>query len=276
MFIDLSNYNTVTNYKAVASKVDACIIRAGYRGYKYGNIVKDAMFERHVKGCKNNNIPFGLYFMSQAINNAEAIEEADYVCKLAKDTGARLPIFIDSEWSNKKKDGRADGLSKSARTTITVTFCNRVRENGLVAGVYASTSWFISHLDVSKLMSYKIWCAQYNTKCTATHRVDAWQFTSRGTLDGITGYVDMSVDYSMGVTVCNPYPVPTRILKNKLIKMRGDDVKFVQYEVGAKIDGIYGAETEEKVKNYQLVHALKIDGIAGEQTVGEMLKGKNY
>lgn len=46
----------------------------------------------------------------------------------------------------------------------------------------------------------------------------------------------------------------------------GNIVKMVQAVVGAKIDGIFGNDTETKIKIWQEKHKLAIDGIVGSKT----------
>jgi hypothetical protein len=43
-------------------------------------------------------------------------------------------------------------------------------------------------------------------------------------------------------------------------------VRYIQYRLGARIDGIWGAETNFKVKAFQRDNKLKIDGWVGENT----------
>ncbi|PXV85924.1 glycosyl hydrolase family 25, partial [Lachnotalea glycerini] len=87
-------------------------------------------------------------------------------------------------------------LNKVQRTAICKAFCNRIEELGYQSGVYASTSWFKSNLDVSQLLDYYVWVAQYASTCTATHRTDMWQYTSKGSMAGISGNVDISHCYT--------------------------------------------------------------------------------
>ena len=146
--IDLSKYNVVADLGAVANSVDGVIIRAGYRGYGSGKVVQDAKFVEFAQACKEKGIPFGIYFMSQAITVAEAEEEAQFAVTFAEQYGASLPLFIDSEdGDGTAKVVRADGLSKEDRTAIVKAFCERVSAFGREAGVYASESWFKSNLD---------------------------------------------------------------------------------------------------------------------------------
>jgi TP901 family phage tail tape measure protein len=50
----------------------------------------------------------------------------------------------------------------------------------------------------------------------------------------------------------------------------GDMVRKIQKIIGAKVDGIFGAETERKLKEWQKKHGLKADGIAGYNTLVKM------
>lgn len=49
---------------------------------------------------------------------------------------------------------------------------------------------------------------------------------------------------------------------------KGDAVKRVQKAVGAKVDGIFGTETERAVKDFQRKRGLAVDGVVGTRTWG--------
>ena len=192
--IDVSKYQRSINWQKVKNAgINFVIIRCGYRGYGSGVLVQDPMFASHITGAKGAGLRVGIYFFSQAITEAEAVEEASMAVKLANQYGINMPIAIDSEYAAGGR-GRADGLSKSARTRITVAFCNTVASAGYKPMVYASKSWFSSHLDVSQFpSSYRIWVAHYAEKCGYTGRYDIWQNTSKGSVDGVKGNVDMNI-----------------------------------------------------------------------------------
>lgn len=268
MYIDLSKYNRVTDWRAVANNVEGAILRVGYRGYGSGKIILDSMFETYAKECYNHNIPFGLYFMSQAITVMEAIEEADFATTYAERYNATLPIFIDSEdGDGTAKVVRADGLSKELRTDICNFFCKTIQNSRRKAGIYASTSWFKDKLDVSKLDKYLLWVAQYGPECKAKHRVDMWQYTSSGAIKGITGKVDCSVLY--GFPANNTAHIQTTLKKGS----KGLSVKALQerlnyvLHIGLVCDGIYGANTEAAVKQFQQNIQINVDGEAGPLTL---------
>lgn len=191
--IDVSKYQSGIDWNKVKNAgINFVMIRCGYRGYGSGVLVEDPMFASHIKGAKAAGLRVGVYFFSQAVDEAEAIEEASMAVKLANKYGINMPIAIDSEYAAGGA-GRADGLSKSARTAVTRAFCNTVKSAGHTPMVYASKSWFGSHLDASQLSSYRIWVAHYADKCGYTGTYHIWQNTSKGKVDGVPGYVDMNI-----------------------------------------------------------------------------------
>ena len=200
--IDLSKYNTVTDWSAVAQNVSGVIIRCGYRGYVVGVISEDNKFRMYAEQCKAAGVSFGVYFMSQAITEDEAREEADYAVGMATAYGATLPIFIDSEdGDGTARDVRADGLSQDQRTAVVKAFCEQVRSHGLQAGVYASESWFKTRLHYEMVKGYLIWAAKYGVNDGTAHdqpaleKVDMWQYSSRGNVPGVVGSVDVNECY---------------------------------------------------------------------------------
>ncbi len=192
--IDVSKYQRNINWQKVKNAgINFVIIRCGYRGYGSGVLVQDPMFASHITGAKAAGLRVGIYFFSQAISEAEAVEEASMAVKLANQYGINMPIAIDSEYAAGGA-GRADGLSKSERTKITIAFCNTVANAGYKPMVYASKNWFSEHLSVSQFpSSYRIWVAHYAATCGYTGRYDIWQNTSKGSVDGVSGNVDMNI-----------------------------------------------------------------------------------
>ncbi len=191
--IDVSKYQTGINWTKVKNAgINFVMIRCGYRGYGSGVLVEDPMFKSHIQGAKGAGLRVGVYFFSQAINEAEAVEEASMAVTLANKYGINMPIAIDSEYAN-NGSGRADKLTKSERTTITKAFCNTVKSAGHTPMVYASKSWFQDHLNVSQLSGYRIWVAHYADKCGYKGTYHIWQNTDKGKVDGVPGYVDMNI-----------------------------------------------------------------------------------
>jgi hypothetical protein len=98
-------------------------------------------------------------------------------------------------------NGRADKISKSNRTAAAVAFCKQIQAKGLLAGVYASESWFTNYLDFSQIKTYSIWVAKYGTNTgkaqikPTTSVYDGWQFSSSYKISAISTNVDVSYFY---------------------------------------------------------------------------------
>jgi len=193
--IDVSKWNGNINWTAVKNAgVKYVIIRVGYRGSTQGSLIEDPMFRTNIQGAKAAGLKVGLYFFTQAVTEAEAVEEASMCVNLAKTFGGvSYPIFIDTESAGGK--GRADGLSKSQRTAVCRAFCQTVQNSGYTAGVYASKSWFTNKVDYNQLNGYRIWLAQYYSKATLAGRYDLWQYTDKGSIAGVSGNVDLNMSY---------------------------------------------------------------------------------
>lgn len=91
---------------------------------------------------------------------------------------------------------------------------------------------------------------------------------------GIVNYSGEGTAVSNTSNPGSPYPIPTGILRSG---SRGDSVKWVQkfandvMGAGISVDGIYGSQTVNAVKNFQRQNGLSADGIVGTQTVAKML-----
>ncbi|MDY3109127.1 MAG: GH25 family lysozyme [Lachnospiraceae bacterium] len=194
MGIDVSKWNGNIDWAAVRnSGVSYVIIRCGYRGSTGGSLIEDPTYRKNIKGAKAAGLQVGVYFFTQAINEVEAVEEASMVLNLISGQGVTLPVYLDVEASG----GRADGIGKDMRTRVCKAFCQTIQNSGYKAGVYANKTWFTSYINTASLTNYKIWLAQYAATPTYTAtRYDMWQYSSKGSVAGISGNVDMNIRYN--------------------------------------------------------------------------------
>lgn len=192
--IDVSSHQGNIDWSSVkAAGINFAIIRVGYRGSKSGVLVEDSCFKKNIKGATAAGINVGVYFFTQAVTEAEAVEEASMALSLCSGYNLTYPIFVDTE--NGSGGARANGLDKAARTACVSAFCKTVANGGRKAGVYASKSWYNNKIDASAFSSYFIWVAQYNTTCTYKGKYNMWQYSSKGSVPGIKGNVDVNIAY---------------------------------------------------------------------------------
>ena len=196
--IDVSKYQSGLDWNKIKkSGVSFVIIRIGYRGYgAAGNLVKDPMFEEHFTNARNAGLKVGVYFFTQAVNEAEAQEEADGCNWALNGRMLDYPIFYDTEASTAPRGtGRADGLGVEDRTKCAIAFCERVKELGYKPGVYASTTWYRKRVNYNTLRSrYTIWNAHYGVSSSPIG-CDLWQGTEKARINGYSGELDANISY---------------------------------------------------------------------------------
>ena len=192
MGIDISKHNGNIDWNAVKnSGVQYVILRCGYRGSASGVLVEDQKFKSNIQGATAAGLKVGIYFFSQAVNEVEAVEEASMTLSLIKKYRITYPVYIDVESAN----GRADGISKEARTSVINAFCQTIRNSGYTPGLYANKNWLTEKINTGALGGCKIWLAQYVAAPTYGGRYEMWQYSSRGAIAGIKGNVDLNVSY---------------------------------------------------------------------------------
>lgn len=192
MGIDISKHNGNIDWNAVKnSGVQYVILRCGYRGSASGVLVEDQKFKSNIQGATAAGLKVGIYFFSQAVNEVEAVEEASMTLSLIKNYRITYPVYIDVESAN----GRADGISKAARTSVINAFCQTIRNSGYTPGLYANKNWLTEKINTGALGGCRIWLAQYVAAPTYAGRYEMWQYSSRGSIAGIKGNVDLNVSY---------------------------------------------------------------------------------
>ena len=194
--IDVSAYQGVIDWNKVRqSGISFAIIRCGFRAYGSGQLSYDSYFDQNVRGAQAAGIKVGAYFYSAAVNVAEAREEANFALSKIRGYSMQLPVFIDME---SPADGRAIGISVQTRTDVVKAFCSTVQAAGYKAGVYANKTWFNSYMNTPELTQYTIWLAHWVNASRSDYsrtRHDIWQYTSSGSVPGISGRVDMNISY---------------------------------------------------------------------------------
>ena len=190
--VDISQFKVVTDWDALKASTDAVILRMGYSYSrpKDLHICVDQKYPEYRRQCEARGIPFGLYYFTDAITPEEAVKEADFVaweCRNIKQF--ILPVFCDTEWID--GNGRADKLSKEQRTACVKAFCARLQAWGIPAGIYASDTWLTNNLDMSQL-PFSVWVAAWGVEQPRYHDYVLWQFTSKGSVPGVEGNVDLS------------------------------------------------------------------------------------
>lgn len=240
--IDVSEHNGVIDWKKVSKNIEFCFLRAGY-----GNNNIDKRFIKNAKDCKKNNIPFGLYWFSYALNEKEAIQEAEYACNLADDYGADLGIAFDWEYdsdSYAKKKGVA--ITNEKRVKMADVFLKTIKARGYRPILYANPDYIHNKGFVKLINVYDLWLAQWGTnkpglKCLF------WQTSSQGSVNGINTNVDVNIAFEDDVTSSKDFTTILVSVKNKYLAIANDIIA-----------GKYGVNEERKNKLKELGYDYEV------------------
>ena len=181
--IDVSKHQGNIDFQAVKNAgVYAVIIRAGY-----GRMAsqKDTMFEANYAAAKAAGLHIGAYWYSYADSVAAAAKEAAACLSCIQGKQFDFPVYYDLE------EGSTAALGKAVCTQIAQTFCNAIEDAGYWAGIYANTNWWQNYLDHATLWPrYTVWLADYRQAYNTTLGRDMHQYSSKGSVAGISGNVD--------------------------------------------------------------------------------------
>lgn len=283
--IDVSSYQGKIDWKkAKESGVDGAILKIIRKDLK-----PDTQFENNWNGCKNANLPvIGVYNYSYATTVAKAKKDAETVVKTLGNR--KTKVWLDVEDSCQTKLGRTliDIINEYGKV---------ITSHSLEFGVYTGKDFYNSYIKKYGGVSHSLWIARYginNGLVNAKYQpqfnnMDGWQYTSKAKVNGISGFVDMSlwyrevthfaVDAKASNPHFNPYDEPSVLLYRKTPMMRGNEVRWLQYELihhkvlvdkngkgQSNIDGVFGDDTLAAVKAFQKKSGIKEDGIVGVVT----------
>ncbi|TJW11375.1 GH25 family lysozyme [Parvibacter caecicola] len=200
--IDVSEHQGVIDWaKVKADGIKFAIIRVGY-GSDYA-AQDDKYFFRNVEGARANGIAIGVYLYSYATKatgaSGSAQSEANHVIRLLNTAGLTpsslaLPVYYDME------DDTQGALSPSQLGSIAETFCNAITAKGYRVGIYSNPTWWSNKLTAPQFnnSNWDRWVAQWGNyeKPQVSFNYGLWQFSSKGTVNGINGSVDMNFSFN--------------------------------------------------------------------------------
>lgn len=202
--IDVSKWQGKIDWQKVKKAgIDFAIIRIGYRA-ENGQLYRDSNADYNIQQAQNAGILVGVYFFSTAVNQNEAIEEAEWTVSAIKGYQISYPVVYDCE-GFKNDSSRMHSLAAEQRTQNALTFLDTIKKSGYDGMFYGSKSDLIDNtaFNISEIEEkYKIWVAQYKNPPYPQSqapdyngRYDMWQYTNKGVVSGVEGNCDMIVSY---------------------------------------------------------------------------------
>lgn len=194
--IDVSSYQGEINWKMVKEEgIKFAILRLGFRGYgTTGKIILDDTFEENYKNATEQGIAVGVYFFSQAINEEEVKEEAEFVVQKLEEKKIEYPVFYDLE-KIKNDTARTDNLTDIEVNLFTHRFCEEISNKGYIPGIYGNAKTYTTRMKLEEFNDYIKWYADYQEKPIYPYDFNIWQYTESGKVNGINTNVDINIQF---------------------------------------------------------------------------------
>lgn len=248
---------------------------------------KDIYFEENYNSAILAGLKVGVYHYTYSTTNEQGVQDATRVLGWLNNR----PVFAvahDIEDKKQKSTSR-----KVANAEMYNAFANKVKSKGYKTILYTG-EYFFNNYFAKSLITDELWIAKYSdVRPIIGREVHIWQFTSDAyandfytkkldrnyLLNDVWGIAEKKVEKKEEIALVNPYPEPTRTIKRTYPMQKGNDVKWVQFELIEKgflppfnekgksnIDGYYGDDCAKATGEYQKAFGLLPDKKIGPAT----------
>ncbi|MBP3677288.1 MAG: CapA family protein [Agathobacter sp.] len=272
--IDVSKWQGKIDWEQVkAAGYEFAFLRLGYRGYgTEGKMEIDSTFYYNIQNARKYGIDLGVYFFSQAINETEALEEANFVLSALEGYKLQLPIVYDPELIS-HDDARTDNVTGEQFTKNTITFCEAIKAAGYEPMVYSNMVWEATLFDMTRLQDYDFWYADYEATPQTPYDFTFWQYTESGKVPGTEGNVDLNLQF-----------IPTKEASSGdydfTLCFAGDisldEAAVTTRQLNASENGIYGCISPELIEIMQQAELMCLNNEFTYSTNGSPMSGKAY
>ena len=185
--IDISAWQGNIDWDQVKNCIEAIIIRAGY-----GNNNIDQKWAPNAEAVRDSSLDVGAYWFSYAYTADMAYMEGCYAAK----KGVKI--------------GRAEA------TLFAIRFLTAVKEFGYRPMLYTNIDYIRNYFDLGVIRAaipdLLLWVACWGSE-PKDYNMAVWQYSSKGSVAGIIGNVDMDevyVDMEIRDGVAVPAPAPVQ------------------------------------------------------------------
>jgi len=214
--IDLSYWKQNLNYQAIADKVDGAIIRGAYGKWK------DTMFDQHMMGFVNQELPVGVFhFLVEFVSAQEQVDVMNGILDEVLDLGNGYGLVAGVAlamglWMDVELENNAQALT---RQTVD-EYYNLIDGENNVEGFYSSRYYWDSIMKTDAYKHKKLWVAHYGAASPLLPATGGWndwwlwQYSDREIIDGVAfdvNYFSGSADTFnewVGGNVIDPQPEP--------------------------------------------------------------------
>lgn len=253
--IDVSSWQGTINWSQVAQAgIQFAMVRA-----TFGSQGVDNTFVRNMQQASVNNVPCGAYHYCYATSVSAAKTEAAHFLDVIAPYRLSYPVALDLE------DLSLLELGSQELTNIASAFLEEIEKAGYYACLYSNLNWLENYLIASRLSQYDIWLAQWNSKPTYDGNFGMWQYTSTGSVAGISGNVDLDLSYRdypsiiKSANLNNPdgtKPDPTPNPEQTYTVQTGDTMSGIAQKFGISLQTLLNANPQ--VTNPGLIYTGQV------------------
>jgi GH25 family lysozyme M1 (1,4-beta-N-acetylmuramidase) len=193
-YIDVSRYQGLIDWAQVAA--------AGYKGAmlktvstnrklskRADGLYIDPTFETNYRNARAAGLDVGVYYYTYATSEAMADAELALLRQALRGKELTLPVAVDVEENSIKQ------LSTLDLTNLTAYALEQVEKMGFYAQLYTYTHYSNMELDMGRLANrWDVWLSDTTGHTPAVgYHYNAHQHTSKGSVPGISGNVDLNV-----------------------------------------------------------------------------------
>ncbi len=193
--VDVSALNGEINWAKVAEEQIAfAMIRAAVRNAD-GELAQDERFQENMSGAKSVGLRIGCYVDLDADSEKAAEEIADFVLSnlsmSQQEMGAPVAVRVQIP----DHTSSLSGQTREEWTQGVRAFCAKIKKAGYEPVIYANTAAFHMLLNMAELEEYDKWIADYGDYLYFPYKFKCWQYSLKGTVNGIEG--DVALDLSV-------------------------------------------------------------------------------
>ncbi len=189
--LDVSRFQGEVDWERVkAAGYQFAMLRAGY-----GDDSVDGQFRRNASECNRLGLPIGAYWFCYAASPENAAQEADSCIRTVSGYRLDYPVCYDIEQASAdyvEKQGVS--FTPALAQSLVKSFCDRIEAQGYFAMFYSNRSFYDTYLGAALAGRYAFWYARYTDTFDGTD-CGIWQYTSTGSVPGISGNVDLDLAY---------------------------------------------------------------------------------
>lgn len=192
-----------------------------------GQNTVDSYFRRNYEGARSNGLNIGFYHYVRARTTEEAILEAEHFASTIAGTVPTCKLAMDFE--------NFGNLSTSEINEISKVFLERVQElTNKEMIIYSNTSSARTIFSEELANEYPLWVAQYYVSNPSDNgKWSVWegfQYTDRGTVPGINGYVDRD-RFTSEILLDSQEEIPSNEENNENSGNTGNVDDYIRYTI---------------------------------------------